>query len=131
MFHGFRIQILGAEKQVLGIQQFRTDDRQRELLKVHPVIAEEPAQGKGQRRQDTHPAGSLCADCAVLDKIEKDRHSKGHSGTNKLPKTEAEEYAFLVVPDFLVDFDFDKNSPLILALKIFLCYNLFSFQYIH
>lgn len=108
MFHGLRIQILRAEGKVLGIQQFRTDDRQCELLEAHPVITKKTAQGKGERRQDTHPAGTLSAYGAVQNKIKKDRHGKGHGGADKLPETKAKENAFLVVPDFLVDFDFDS-----------------------
>ena len=36
------------------------------------------------------------------------RHSDSHGGADKLPETQTEEDGFLVVSDFLVDFDFDS-----------------------
>ena len=97
--------------QMSGIQQFRSNDRQKELLKVHSVVPEESAQSKGQRRQNAHPAGTLSTDGPVQDKIAKHRRGQSHGGADKLPETETKENAFLVVPDLFVNFDLDKLSP--------------------
>ena len=42
---------------------------------------------------------------------------------HELPETQTEEDGFLVVSDFLVDFDFDENHPFIMQLDL----TIFSF----
>ena len=96
------------EYQFLRIQQFRADERQQELFKGHAVVGEETAHGEGERRQDAHPADVADAHDIAQAEIHAHGHQHGQQGEDELPQGQAEEYAFLIVPDFFVDADFYK-----------------------
>ena len=91
----------------MGVQQLRADEGQKELFKRHAVVGEKTAHGKGERRQDAHPADVAAAHDIAQAEIHAHGYQHGQEGEDKLPQGQAEEYAFLIVPDFFVDADFD------------------------
>ena len=95
------------EYQLFGIQQLRADERQQELFKRHPVVCEKAAHGEGERCQDAHPADFAAAHDIAQTEIHAHGHQHSQQGEDKLPQGQTEEYAFLIVPDFFVDTDFD------------------------
>ena len=111
VFKGFGVQIVRFEHQLFGVQQFGADEGHEELLERHAVVGEKAAQGKGKRCQDADPADLAGANHAPQAEIHAHGHSYGQQGENELPQGQAEEQAFLIVPDFFVDADFYNRSP--------------------
>ena len=112
VFKGFGVQIVRFEHQLFGVQQLGADEGHEELLERHTVVGKEPAQGERKRRQDADPADLAAAHDAAQAEIYAHGHSYGQQGENELPQGQAEEQAFLIVPDFFVDADFYKNHQL-------------------
>ena len=112
MLHRLCVQIFRPEHQFSGIQQFGADDGEEELFKGHAVVSEKAAQGEGECRHDADPADLPAAHHIVQSEIQPHRHQDGQQGEQELPQGQAEEQAFLIVPDFFVDANFDKKSPL-------------------
>ena len=111
MLHGFRVQILRLEYEPFGIEQFRSDKGGYELFKGHAVVAEESAEGEGKRGKDAHRADLALADYAAQEKVYSDGHRHGEQREQALAQREAEEQAFVVLADFLIDAYFDRISP--------------------
>ena len=107
MLHRFCVDIFRPEHQPLGIQQFGADDSEEEFFKGHAVVSEEAAEGEGERRQDADPPDLPAAHDAPQSEIQPHRHHNGQQGEQELPQGQAEEQAFLIVPDFFVDAYFD------------------------
>ncbi len=106
IYQGFGVQILRFEHQLPGIEQFRTDYGQDEPLKSHAVVGKKAAQREGKRGQDAYPADFPGADNVLQAEVHPHRHQDGQQGEQELAQGQAEEQAFLIVPDFFVDTDF-------------------------
>ena len=81
------------------------------MFKVHAVIAEESAEGKGKRGEDAHHADLALAHYVAQEKICRDGHNHCQQRKKALAQREPEEQAFVVVADFLIDAYFDRISP--------------------
>ena len=106
MVQYFGVQIFRSEYQLFRIKNFRTDNSQDETLKGHAVVSKKAAQGKGKRGQDTHPADFSGTHYVAQTEVHAHRHQDSQQGEQELPQGQAEEQAFLLVPDFFVDTDF-------------------------
>ena len=114
MLHRLCVQIFRPEHQLSGIQQLRADDGEEKPFKGHAVVSEKAAQGEGECRHDTDPADLSAAHHIMQAEIQPHRHQDGQQGKQELAQGEAEEQAFLIVPDFFVDTNFYRvSSPLL------------------
>ena len=94
------------EYQPLGAEKLRADKGQDEAFKGHAVVGKKAAQGKGEDGQDTHPANLPGIHRVAQPKVHSYGHQHGQQSEQELPQGQAEEQAFLVVPDFFVDTNF-------------------------
>ena len=111
MLHGLRVQVFRLEDKLFGIEQFRSDERNDKMFKVHTVVAEEAAEGKGKRGEDAHRADLALAHHAAQQEIHRDGHDHRQQRKEELSQREPEKQALVVVADFFIDAYFDRDSP--------------------
>lgn len=122
MVQGFCVEIFRPEYQLLRVEKFRADERQNEAFQGHAVVGKKAAEGEGERSQDADPADFSCSNDIPQAEVHSHGHHDGQQGEQELPQGQAEEQAFLVVPDFFVDTNFYDLSLLSLWGSFFLLY---------
>ena len=110
VLHGFIVEAVGFEHQLLRIQKFRFEPCPRQLFGGHAVVFEKAAGCKGRGSEDAHPAHFLVSNQRAQAEIQSHRHANSQQGTDKLPGGEPEKDGLLVIPDFLWYFYFDNGS---------------------
>ena len=89
---------------ISGKQELGLDDRPQELLEAHAVVIEKARHSGGCGQHDTEPARGFLADHVAQKQIHARGNSDGKERAEELTGRQAEEDAFLVLPDFFRDF---------------------------
>ena len=97
---------MGEVPLIIPFSWLGADDGEEKFLKGHAVVGKKAAQGEGEGGQDADPADLPAAHHVAQAEIQPHRHQDGQQGEQELPQGQPEEQAFLVVPNFFVDADF-------------------------
>lgn len=110
VFQGFIVEILRLEHKLFRIQKLRLKPCPRRLFSGHPMVLKEAAGSKGGGSEDADPAYFFGAHQRAQTKIQTDCYADRKQRTDKLPGGKPEKDGFLIIPDFLWYFYFDKKS---------------------
>ena len=93
------------KRKALGFQDDRADEVCGKLFCGHSVIMKEPHSGEGSSTEHAYPGQQLRAEIGLQGEVQHHSNNNRQYAANALAKGKAKEYSFLVVADFLVDFD--------------------------